>query len=207
MKKIRIKICGVTRLEDAYAAVKFGADALGFIFFPGSPRYIKFTDAREIVSSIPPFIAKIGLFVNPLKDTVEDCIKNVGIDTLQFHGDESSDFCSIFGLPWIKTISVDKDTDIKKEIVQYKNATAYLFDTKKSDSFGGTGEVFDWNLIPKNLAKPLILAGGLWIENVEDALKIPELYAVDVCSGVEEEKGKKSNMLMRNFIEKVRRIN
>lgn len=207
MKKIRVKICGVTSLEDACDAVKFGTDALGFIFFSGSPRFIKFSDAREIVSSIPPFIAKIGLFVNPSKETVEDCIKNVGIDTLQFHGDESSDFCSIFGLPWIKTISVDENTDIKKKIVQYENATAYLFDTKKSDSFGGTGEVFDWSLIPNDLAKPFILAGGLRIENVEDALKIPELYAVDVCSGVEEEKGKKSKMLMRNFIEKVRRIN
>ena len=100
-----------------------------------------------------------------------------------------------------------KGTDIKKNILQYENATAYLFDTKKSDSFGGTGEVFDWSLIPNDLAKPFILAGGLRIENVEDALKIPELYAVDVCSGVEEEKGKKSKMLMRNFIEKVRRIN
>ena len=207
MRKIRVKICGVTNLADACDAVKFGTDALGFIFFPGSPRFIKFSDAKEIVSSIPPFIAKIGLFVNPSKKTVEDCIKNVGIDTLQFHGDESSDFCGIFGLPWIKTISVDEDTDIKKKIVQYKNATAYLFDTKKSDSFGGTGEVFDWSLIPNNLAKPFILAGGLRIENVEDALKIPELYAVDVCSGVEEEKGKKSKMLMRHFIEKVRRIN
>ena len=207
MKKIRIKICGVTNLEDAYDAVKLGADALGFIFFPGSSRFIESLDAKAIVSSIPPFISKIGLFVNPSKDTVEDCIKNVGIDTLQFHGDESSDFCGIFGLPWIKTISVDENTDIKKNILQYENATAYLFDTKKSDSFGGTGEVFDWSLIPNDLAKPFILAGGLRIENVEDALKIPELYAVDVCSGVEEEKGKKSKMLMRNFIEKVRRIN
>ena len=207
MKKIRIKICGVTNLEDAYDAVKLGADALGFIFFPGSSRFIESLDARAIVSSIPPFISKIGLFVNPSKDTVEDCIKNVGIDTLQFHGEESSEFCSIFGLPWIKTISVDKNTDIEKKIVQYKNASAYLFDTKKSESFGGTGEVFDWNLIPKNLAKPFILAGGLKIENIEDAIKIPELYAVDVCSGVEQEKGKKSKMLMHNFIEKVRRTN
>ena len=207
MKKIRIKICGVTNLEDAYDAVKLGADALGFIFFPGSSRFIESLDARAIVSSIPPFISKIGLFVNPSKDTVEDCIKNVGIDTLQFHGEESSEFCSIFGLPWIKTISVDKNTDIEKKIVQYKNASAYLFDTKKSESFGGTGEVFDWNLIPKNLTKPFILAGGLKIENIEDAIKIPELYAVDVCSGVEQEKGKKSKMLMHNFIEKVRRTN
>ncbi len=207
MKKIRIKICGVTNLEDAYDAVKLGADALGFIFFPGSSRFIESLDARAIVSSIPPFISKIGLFVNPSKDTVEDCIKNVGIDTLQFHGEESSEFCSIFGLPWIKTISVDKNTDIEKKIVQYKNASAYLFDTKKSESFGGTGEVFDWNLIPKNLAKPFILAGGLKIENIEDAIKIPELYAVDVCSGVEQEKGKKSKMLMHNFIEKVRSTN
>ena len=207
MKKIRIKICGVTNLEDAYDAVKLGADALGFIFFPGSSRFIESLDARAIVSSIPPFISKIGLFVNPSKDTVEDCIKNVGIDTLQFHGEESSEFCSIFGLPWIKTISVDKNTDIEKKIVQYKNASAYLFDTKKSESFGGTGEVFDWNLIPKNLTKPFILAGGLKIENIEDAIKIPELYAVDVCSGVEQEKGKKSKMLMHNFIEKVRSTN
>ena len=207
VKKIKIKICGITNLEDAHDAVKFGADALGFIFFPGSPRFIEFMDAKAIISSIPPFVAKIGLFVNPSRDIVEDCIKNVGIDTLQFHGDESSEFCSIFGLPWIKTISVDAKTDIKKRAAQYESASAYLFDTKKSDSFGGTGQVFDWNVIPKDLTKPIILAGGLRIENIEDAVKIPELYAVDVCSGVEQEKGKKSKMLMHDFIEKVRRIN
>lgn len=207
VKIIKIKICGITNSEDASYAVKFGADALGFIFFPGSPRFIEFTDARAIVSSIPPFVSKIGLFVNPSHDIVENCIKNVGIDTLQFHGNESSEFCSVFGLPWIKTISVDATTDIRKKVAQYENASAYLFDTKKPDSFGGTGQVFDWNLIPKDLTKPIILAGGLGIENIEDAIKIPELYAVDVCSGVEQEKGKKSKTLMNDFIEKVRRIN
>lgn len=204
---IRVKICGITQLEDAFDAVNAGADALGFIFFSGSPRSIELAKAKYIVSSIPPFVAKIGLFVNPSRSAVEDCINDVGIDTLQFHGDERPEFCDIFGLPWIKTISVDEKSNIAQSIALYSNASAYLFDTKKSGSFGGTGEVFDWTLIPKNIGRPFIVAGGLREENVAEAIKIPDLYAVDVCSGVEQEKGKKSKMLMRNFIRKVKRKN
>lgn len=204
---IRIKICGITQLCDALDAVKLGADALGFIFFPGSPRFIEVERARYIVSSIPPFIAKIGLFVNQSLSVVEDCINNVGIDTLQFHGDEHPEFCNSFGLPWIKTISIDENSNIEQSIILYSNASAYLFDTRKSSCFGGTGQVFDWSLIPKNIGKPIILAGGLRVENIAEAIKIPDLYAVDVCSGVEQEKGKKSKMLMRDFIRKVKRKN
>ena len=203
MNKIRIKICGITRSKDANAAVELGADALGFIFFPKSPRFIGLAEAKIIVSSISPFIAKVGLFVNPSRNMVETCIKNVGIDTLQFHGDESPEFCNTFGLPWIKTISVGDNADLEEEIRSYKDASAYLFDTKKVGCYGGTGQTFNWNLIPKGIDKPFIVAGGLKLDNIEEAARIPDLYAVDVCSGVEEEKGIKSMSLMRDFIEKV----
>ena len=195
------------KLRGCVLRGKIWRGRFGIYFFPRKSKVYRVYGCEGYRFLNSTLCCEDWAFVNPSRDIVEDCIKNVGIDTLQFHGDESSEFCSIFGLPWIKTISVDAKTDIKKKTAQYENASAYLFDTKKSDSFGGTGQVFDWNLIPKDLTKPIILAGGLRIDNIEDAIQIPRLYAVDVCSGVEQEKGKKSKMLMHDFIERVKRIN
>lgn len=204
MSVVRVKYCGITNLEDAQHAAALGVDALGFVFYRPSPRFVTPAAAAEIISALPPFVSAVGLFVNATAADIEAATAMAGIDTIQFHGDESPAFCAQFQRPWIKAIAVREHTDIADAAVKFEAAGALLLDTYNEKVYGGTGEVFDWNLIGETRAKPLILAGGLTANNVSDALRRIRPYAVDVSGGIEVEKGKKDPAKMKAFIEKVR---
>lgn len=204
---IKIKICGITRIEDALCAVESGADAIGFVFYPRSPRYITPEKAKEIISSIPPFITTVGVFVNEKMDTLIDMASYTGIDIVQLHGDEPPEYCHSLGRRFIKAFRIKENFDIEK-IGQYKQASAFLLDTYHTESPGGTGKVFDWNraIEAKKYGK-IILAGGLNPENVAGAIKKVNPYGVDVSSGVETGvKGIKDHDKIRAFIKVVRSI-
>ena len=197
---IKIKICGITNIEDALNASLLGADALGFVFVGKSPRYITPLNTSIIIDALPPFISKVGLFVNPSKEEVEDAIRVAKFDLLQFHGDENEEFCNQFNLPYIKAISVKSEVNLVEYETNYNSASALLLDTYSEKARGGTGTTFDWNLIPAEESKPLIIAGGLNNENITDLLRHTTPYAVDVSGGVEVLKGKKDYKKMENFI-------
>ena len=201
---IKIKICGITNIEDALNASLLGADALGFVFVGKSPRYITPLNTSIIIDALPPFISKVGLFVNPSKEEVEDAIRVAKFDLLQFHGDENEEFCNQFNLPYIKAISVKSEVNLVEYETNYNSASALLLDTYSEKARGGTGTTFDWNLIPAEESKPLIIAGGLNNENITDLLWHTTPYAVDVSGGVEVLKGKKDYKKMENFILGVR---
>jgi len=201
---IKIKICGITNIEDALNASLLGADALGFVFVGKSPRYITPLNTSIIIDALPPFISKVGLFVNPSKEEVEDAIRVAKFDLLQFHGDENEEFCNQFNLPYIKAISVKSEVNLVEYETNYNSASALLLDTYSEKARGGTGTTFDWNLIPAEESKPLIIAGGLNNENITDLLRHTTPYAVDVSGGVEVLKGKKDYKKMKNFILGVR---
>tara|TARA_B110000858_G_scaffold180501_1_gene218124 strand:- start:292 stop:915 length:624 start_codon:yes stop_codon:yes gene_type:complete len=201
---IKIKICGITNIEDALNASLLGADALGFVFVGKSPRYITPLNTSIIIDALPPFISKVGLFVNPSKEEVEDAIRVAKFDLLQFHGDENEEFCNQFNLPYIKAISVKSEVNLVEYETNYNSASALLLDTYSEKARGGTGTTFDWNLIPAEESKPLIIAGGLNNENITDLLRHTTPYAVDVSGGVELLKGKKDYKKMENFILGVR---
>lgn len=204
--RTRIKICGITRLEDAVQAIELGADALGFVFYQKSPRYITPQSAREIIEKLPPFISKVGLFVNDSKDVIEDICQIAGIDVIQLHGDESPDFSESFSLPVIKALAISNAADVVKTQA-YK--CTLLLDAKAPEGvYGGTGKSFDWNLLTEmKSANPLVLAGGLHPGNIISALESNEWYAVDVSSGVEESKGLKDYQKMKDFCKKVQEFN
>jgi phosphoribosylanthranilate isomerase len=201
---VKIKICGITNFEDALNASLLGADALGFVFVENSPRYIKPHDAAHIINKLPPFINKVGLFVDPSKQEVEDAARIANFDLLQFHGDESEGFCNQFNLPYIKAISVKTDVNLLEYSRQYASASALLLDAYSEEARGGTGKTFDWNLIPKEGSIPLIVAGGLNNENIADLLRQVMPYAVDVSGGVEISKRQKDCKKMEDFILGVR---
>lgn len=201
---VKIKICGITNFEDALNASRFGADALGFVFVENSPRYITPHDAAHIINKLPPFINKVGLFVDPSKQEVEDAARIANFDLLQFHGDESEGFCNQFNLPYIKAISVKTDVNLLEYSRQYASASALLLDAYSEEARGGTGKTFDWNLIPKEGSIPLIVAGGLNNENIADLLRQVMPYAVDVSGGVEISKRQKDCKKMEDFILGVR---
>ena len=203
---MRTKICGITSIEDAQAAVNFGADALGFVFYPPSPRYIHPSDAAAIIHKLPPFVTCVGLFVNAEQKMLEKTVRDTGVDLVQFHGDESEDECGLSSKPWIKAIRVGEETDLAAESKRYNRANSLLLDTMVPGSYGGTGRAFDWSLVPKNIDKPIILAGGLDLGNVIAAINATSPYAVDVSGGVELEKGVKDHDKMEEFIKRVRSI-
>ena len=201
---VKIKICGITNFEDALNASRLGADALGFVFVENSPRYIKPHDAAHIINKLPPFINKVGLFVDPSKQEVEDAARIANFDLLQFHGDESEGFCNQFNLTYIKAISVKTDVNLLEYSRKYASASALLLDAYSEEARGGTGKTFDWNLIPKEGSIPLIVAGGLNNENIADLLRQVMPYAVDVSGGVEISKRQKDCKKMEDFILGVR---
>jgi phosphoribosylanthranilate isomerase len=202
----RIKICGITNLEDASRAVELGVDALGFIFAQ-SPRRIDEKKAKEICFSIPPFISKVGVFVNEDKEVVLRILKGSGLNTVQFHGEESPEYCQEFkigGVKIIKTLRI-KDRESPKNLSYYE-VDAYLLDTYVKGITGGTGKTFNWDLAleAKKLGKPIILSGGLNPDNVAEAVKKVRPYAVDVSSGIEKEPGKKDYEKMKKFVREAR---
>ncbi len=201
--RTRVKICGITRVEDAVSAVNAGADAIGLVFYAPSPRFVTIEQAQKIVAAIPPFVSVVGLFVNAPKAEIESVMSEVHLDILQFHGDESAQECEQINLPYYKAIRVKADTNLLQYEVEFKSAKALLLDTFSEAAVGGTGQVFDWGLIPKNLVKPVILAGGLTAENVALAIEQVRPYAVDVSGGVEASKGVKAPVKIAAFMQAV----
>jgi phosphoribosylanthranilate isomerase len=199
---VRIKICGITNYEDASAAVAYGADALGFIFYPQSPRYITAETARFIIASLPPFISTVGVFVNASADTINEIKMASGIDLIQLHGEEPPVFCA----QWpriIKALRICTEADLEN-LAQYQVAS-FLLDTYSTAAYGGTGQVFNWDiaLAAKHYGR-IILAGGLTPDNVAQAISFVQPYGIDVSSGVEKTPGKKDHIRLRQFIERAK---
>lgn len=208
--RVRVKICGITRPEDAQAAIAAGADALGFVFFSKSPRYVAPEKAAVIIHELPPFVTTVGLVVDASAEEVRALLQTVPLSLLQFHGDESNEFCAQFGKPWIKALTVKPDSDVAAEIARYPDASGILLDAWHPDLKGGTGQTFDWRRFPKNTGKALVLAGGLVPGNVAEAIRLTQPYAVDVSGGVEKidaaglpQKGIKDAAKIEAFIEAV----
>ena len=203
--RTRVKICGVTTPADARAAADAGADAVGINFHPPSVRSVGPLMAAEITAALPPFVAAVGVFVDPDADRMRRILDRVRLDTLQFSGDESAEFCRAFGLPYIKVAGMAPDFDFAAFEARYPDAQAFLLDTHDDDVAGGTGRPFDWSTWP-NSDRRLILAGGLDPDNVAAAIAATQPYAVDVASGVEGDvKGRKDAALVRRFVEEARR--
>lgn len=206
--KIRTKICGLTRPQDIQSAVQAGVDAIGLVFYPPSPRAVDIEQAIDLVKYIPPYVQIVGLFVNATRDEIADVCRQVPIDILQFHGDESPEQCQKIAQKlsrrWYKALQVKDDMDILQAIQPYQQhgASAILLDAYHPDLKGGTGHSFDWTTFPK-ADIPLILAGGLNPDNVADAIALTQPYAVDVSGGVEQEKGIKDSEKMQKFIANV----
>jgi phosphoribosylanthranilate isomerase len=201
---VKIKICGITNLADAQVAVEAGADAIGFIFYDKSPRYVSLKTAAEISKKLPPFIMRVGVFVKAEADFVLRAIAEAGLTMLQFHGDEPPDFCTQFGLMSMKAFRIRDEKSLEK-IPNYQT-DAYLLDAFSSTTLGGTGEKFNWDLAvaAQKFSKPIFLAGGLTPENVAEAVKKVRPFGVDVSSGVEISPGKKDPAKVKTFIEAVR---
>ena len=204
--RTRVKICGITRKQDVIAAANAGADALGFVFYEPSPRYVTPDAARELVDAVPPFVTATGLFVNPEASFVRDVLSQVPLDLLQFHGDESPEFCNSFGVRWIKAVRVRETDDIEHAFERYRNASGLLVDAWDPQKYGGTGQSFNWSLIPSTRPLPLILAGGLASDNVSRAVAQVRPWAVDVSGGVESSKGIKDDEKITDFINEVHRV-
>ena len=199
-----VKICGITRVEDALAAARLGAHAIGIIFYPKSPRYIPAKRAAEIVRALPPFVTAVGLFVNPEQGEVERVLSQVPLGLLQFHGDENAQFCEQFRVPYLKAARVRPALDLLQYAQRYGAARGLLLDAYVENKYGGTGSAFDWSLVPPKLALPVVLSGGLNPENVAEAIKATLPAAVDVSSGVETAPGIKDPRKLAAFFEGVR---
>lgn len=204
MTAVRVKICGITRVEDALAAAAAGADAIGLVFYAKSPRVVDIEQACAILAALPPFVTTVGLFVNAERAELEHVLANVPLDLLQFHGDEPVQQCEAFGRPYIKALRVKAGDDIAAQVARYPSAQGILLDAYVEGIPGGTGEAFDWSLIPQALSKPLILAGGLRPDNVADAVSRVCPFAVDVSGGVEASKGIKDVEKIGAFIRAAR---
>ncbi len=205
MTRVRVKFCGLTRIEDAHAAVKVGCDAIGFVLTKRSKRFVDPSLAREMRNALPPFVSTVALFSDDEEQWVKESIRDVQPTFLQFHGSESRNYCESFGVPYIKSIAMADGGGIDQAIAEHPNAIALLFDSHRSGENGGSGLVFDWNTMPNRLPKPVILAGGLTCDNVARAVRTVRPYAVDVSSGIESAPGIKDAELMRRFINEVKR--
>jgi phosphoribosylanthranilate isomerase len=201
--RTRIKICGITRPGDAVAAAQAGADAIGLVFYPPSPRFLNVERAREIRDALPPFVQAVALFVNPDAAQVAQAIGRAHPALLQFHGEETPDFCAQFGLPYVKACRVTQGVDLLKYLRPFSTASGWLLDAHVEE-YGGVGASFDWSLVPARLERPLVLSGGLTRDNVGEAVRRVRPWAVDVSSGVESSKGIKDAAKIAAFIAEVR---
>src|ERR1700694_5233311 len=183
--RTRVKVCGITRMEDAQASAAHGADAIGLVFYRPSPRCVTIDQARRIAISAPPFVATVAVFVNPAREDVERVIGECGVTLLQFHCDEPPEFCSSFSLPYVKAARIRPGLDLLKYLAPYGTAAAWMLDAFHEELWGGTGGSFDWSLVPQRMARPIILSGGLTAGNVAGAIRRIRPYAVDVSSSVE----------------------
>ena len=200
--RTRIKICGITRSEDAQAAARAGADAIGLVFYPPSPRFLSLEWARQLASEVPPFVSTVALFVNPVAAEVYTVIERVRPSMLQFHGEEDPVFCAQFGVPYIKACRVKPEVDLLEYLRPFSGAAGWLLDSHV-EAYGGVGESFDWSLVPVT-EKPVILSGGLSQANVGAAIRRVRPWGVDVSSGVESAKGIKDAARIAAFITEVR---
>lgn len=201
--RTRIKICGITRAADALAAAEAGADAIGLVCYPASPRFIAIERAVEIRNALPPFVQAVALFVNADAAQVAQVIGRVHPAMLQFHGDETPQFCAQFGLPWIKAARVRPGIDLLEYLRPFSGAAAWLLDSYVEE-YGGVGSRFDWSLVPRERARPLVLSGGLEAANVAEAIRRVRPWGVDVSTGVETAKGVKDPAKIAAFIAEVR---
>lgn len=205
--RTRVKVCGITREEDALAAVAAGVDALGFVFYASSPRNVSIEQAARIIAKIPAFVSSTALFVNADRKEIDSVISSTKIDLLQFHGDEDPTFCESFRRPYIKALRMRDDLDVLSLASTYHSARAILLDAYVEGIPGGTGSSFDWQRIPAQLSSRIVLAGGLDADNVADAIRQTNAYAVDVSGGVEAAKGIKDANKIRCFMNEVNRVN
>lgn len=204
MSRTRVKICGITCVEDAVAVVDAGAEALGLVFYADSPRAVTIVQARAIALAAGPFTVVTGLFVNADPEFVDAVLKQVPLQLLQFHGDEDLAYCESFARPYMKAIRMRPELDVAVSIAGYPSASGILLDAYRPGVPGGTGETFDWARVPQQSAKPLILAGGLTPANVADAILATQVYGVDVSGGVESAPGKKDHSKITSFINNAR---
>ena len=204
MTPTAVKICGITTSKDALAAARCGAYAVGFIFCSASPRHVNFARAADIMRTLPPFVTAVGVFVNPSAAEVEAALSETQLNVIQFHGEETPEFCGQFGVPYVKAVRVRPDVDLIQYARRYGAARGLLLDAYVPGSHGGTGSTFDWKLIPRELPLPVILSGGLAPANVAAAIEQVRPYAVDVSSGVESAPGVKDERKIAAFMEEVR---
>ena len=202
---MQVKICGITRTDDAMVAVEAGADAIGLIFYAGSKRFVNPNTAADIISNVSPYTSIVGLFVNADADYVRTVLNHCPLSQLQFHGDESPEFCSSFNRPYVKSVPVSSAVKMSEIVTAHRNARAYLFDTQVPGEHGGTGKTFDWQLMPEKNIGHRVLAGGLDAENVAEAIRIANPDAVDVSSGVEVSPGRKDYDKLYRFIRAAKR--
>jgi len=201
---MKIKICGFTNADNAREASLLGIDAIGLVFYDKSPRHVDVESALEIVNALPPFINRVGLFVNADSSFIDEVLCEVPLDTLQFHGDESVLECTQYAMPFIKAVRVNQDTNLTQMADDYHQASGLLLDAFNKDAYGGTGKAFDWSLAKVDIDLPIILAGGLNPDTVAEAIKQVNPYAVDVSSGVESEPGMKDIVKIKQFIQQAR---
>lgn len=201
---IRVKICGIGSREDALLAADAGADAIGLVFYVRSLRNVDIEQAQAIIAALPPFVSTVGLFVNETPERVREVLARCPLDILQFHGEESPDYCASFSRPYLKALRMHPDLDPLAEMARHPQARAFLLDAYSPQAAGGTGQRFDWTRVPRESSRPLILAGGLGPDNVADAIQLAQPYGVDVSSGVESRPGVKDANLVRAFIERAR---
>ena len=201
---MKIKVCGFTQAQNAYDAAMLGIDAIGLVFYEKSPRCVDTQQAREIVQALPPFVSRVGLFVNADSDFIDEVLCEVPLDTLQFHGDETPQQCAQYAMPFIKALRMQSTTDLRALSEDYHQASGLLLDAFSQEAYGGTGEQFDWSLAKADIDLPIILAGGMNAQTVSAAIAQVNPYAVDVSSGVESAKGVKDIAKIQEFIQQVR---
>ncbi|RYY01532.1 MAG: phosphoribosylanthranilate isomerase [Gammaproteobacteria bacterium] len=202
---MRVKICGITSVADAHVAVNAGTDAIGLVFYAASPRAVSITQAQVIADSVGPFVTVVGLFVDAEKAFIDDVLANVKLHVLQFHGNESREFCEQFQRPYMKAIRMRPELDVTQAIGNYPGAAAILLDAYRPGIPGGTGETFDWQRVPRAATRPIVLAGGLTAENVALAIQSTQIYGVDVSGGVESAPGQKDTKKVEQFIHNAKR--
>ena len=203
MRRTRVKICGITRPEHARAAAGAGADAIGLVFYEPSPRYVTRARAWEVCAALPPLISVVGVFVNPEPRDIETVVEDLPVDLLQFHGEEPRELCAGAGRPYVKAVRVRTRDDIVEAADRYCDARALLLDAHHDALWGGTGSRFDWNVVPDDVGRPVVLAGGLTPENVAGAIRLVRPFAVDVSGGVESAPGEKDIQSMERFMKEV----
>jgi phosphoribosylanthranilate isomerase len=201
--RVRVKFCGITRPQDALHAAQLGADAIGLIFYPPSPRAVDIARALEVMAAVPAMVTTVGVFVNPQPDELAALLEQVPLDLVQFHGDESPAVCQSSSRPWIKALGMREGTDVRDMATRYAGARGLLLDTFSAEQKGGTGRTFDWQLIPSDLDVPLVLAGGLDVTNVAAAIRAVRPHAVDANGGVESMPGIKDHKKMEAFMREV----